>query len=273
MYTTVRLVIAEVSCKQSCSFQKWSPKIAYSNGSTTFHLQEATMKVTILIFLAATMTCFPLVQGYSELLQKRQGGPSFGRCSGQEFINFLMSDVTPECRVALSIVLNDTNVNSDLSTLNPDHVDSYVTLCDPPCGQTIVDFLIQCDADAEFGINLCTQREDGTLCYGASVAAMNDTNRAIAECLPTTSACGANCSTELQNFRENLGCCVNSFYNGSTLLPGGITEYTLWSSCQVQTPGLCMSTLRDDGTALRVSIVRGILTVCVSLLAIVLLAL
>lgn len=231
------------------------------------------MTVTILIFLAAMMTCITLAQGYSEPLQKRQGGFSFGRCSEQEFINFLMSSVTPQCRAALFSVLIDVNVNSNLSIVNPDHVDSYVTLCDPPCGQSIVDFLIQCGADAEFGINLCTQREDGTLCYGASVAAMNDTNRAIAECLPATSACGTNCSTELQNFRENLGCCVNSFYNGSTLPPGGITDYTLWSSCQVQTPGLCMSTLTDDGTALRASTVRSMLTVCVSLLAMILLAL
>jgi len=233
------------------------------------------MTVTILIFLAAMMTCFTLAQGYSEPLQKRQGGFGFpvGRCSEQELRNFLTSDVTPECSAALVIVLNDITVNSNLSTLNPNHVDSYVTLCNPPCGQSIVDFLIQCGADAEFGINLCTQREDGTLCYAASVVAMNDTNRAIAECLPTTSACGANCSTELQNFRENLGCCVNSFYNGSTLPSGGITDYTLWSSCQVQTPGLCMSTLTNDGTALRVSTVRSMLTVCLSLLATVLLAL
>ena len=103
------------------------------------------MTVTILIFLAATMTCFTLVQGYPEPLHKRQGGFGFpvGRCSEQEFSNFLMSDVTPECSAARVIVLNDIIVNSNLSTLNPNHVDSYVTLCDPPCGQSIVDFFIQ----------------------------------------------------------------------------------------------------------------------------------
>ena len=81
------------------------------------------MTVTILIFLAAMMTCITLAQGYSEPLQKRQGGFSFGRCSEQEFINFLMSSVTPQCRAALFSVLIDVNVNSNLSIVNPDHVD------------------------------------------------------------------------------------------------------------------------------------------------------
>ena len=230
------------------------------------------MMKTLPIFLVAMVTCFSLAQGFSELLQKRQGGISFGRCSTQEFLNFSMTALTPECRAALFTIQSDITVDSRLSALNPDHVDSYVTLCAPACGQRIVDFIIQCGGDAQFGINFCTQREDGMLCYGASVAAINATNRAVAECLPATSACNANCSTELQNFRDNLGCCANSFYNGSTLQPENFTAHTLWSSCQVPTPGSCESTLRGGGTALTVSVVRSILTVCVSLLPMILLA-
>ena len=219
---------------------------------------------TLPIFLATTVILFNI--GYSELLQRRQGGFPIGNCPRRDVTSFLATNVTRECNSALFTVLGSISVDSNLATLNPDHVDLYVTLCNANCGQKIVDFFVKCGQNADFGISLCTVREDGMLCYQASVLAMNDTNRAVTECLPVTSSCSNTCRTELQNFRTNLGCCVTSFYNstGQTFQPRNITTYALWSSCMLQPPGICESTLSVGNGA--VSVVRDTLTLSVCLL-------
>ena len=220
---------------------------------------------TLPIFLATTVILFNI--GYSELLQRRQGGfPPIGNCTGRDVTSFLATNVTRECSSALFTVIRSINVDSNLATLNPDHVDLYITLCNARCGQKIVDFFVNCGRNVDFELSLCTMREDGTLCYEASVLAMNDTNRAVAECLPVTSSCSNTCRTELQNFRTNLGCCVNSFYNstGQTFQPRNITTYALWSSCMLQTPGICESTLSAGNGA--VSVAQDTLTFSICLL-------
>lgn len=219
----------------------------------------------LLIFLATTVTLFNI--GHSELLQRRQGGvPPIGNCPGSVVGNFLVTNVTQACRNALSTLLRNVNVDSNLATLNPDHVDLYITLCNANCGQKIVDFFVKCGRNVDSELSFCTTREDGMLCYEASVLAMNNTNRVAMECLPVTSSCSDTCRTKLQNFRRNLGCCVNSFYNstGLTVQPRNITTYALWSSCMLQTPGFCASTLSVGNGA--VSVVQDTFTLSVCLL-------
>lgn len=220
---------------------------------------------TLPIFLATTVILFNT--GYSELLQRRQGGfPQIGNCTGPDVMSFLATNVTRECSNALFTVTGSSNVDSNLATLNPDHVDLYVMLCNANCGQKIVDFFVNCGRNVDFELSLCTMREDGTLCYEASVLAMNDTNRAVTECLPVTSSCSNTCRTELQNFQTNLGCCINSFYNstGLTFQPRNITTYALWSSCMLQPLGICESTLSVGNGAM--SVVCDTLTLSVCLL-------
>ena len=221
---------------------------------------------TLLIFLATTVTLFNI--GHSELLQRRQGGfPPIGNCPGSEVDNFLATNVTQACSIALSTLLRSVTVDSNLATLNPDHVDLYITLCNnTSCGQKIVDFFVNCGRSVDLELSFCTMREDGMLCYEASVLAMNTTNRVATECLPVTSSCSETCRTELQNFRRNLGCCVNSFYNstGLTIQPRNVTTYALWSSCMLGTPGFCASTLSVGNGA--VSAVRDTFTLSVCVL-------
>lgn len=220
---------------------------------------------TLLIFLATTVTLFNI--GHSELLQRRQGGfPQIGNCPGRDVDNFLATNVTQACSIALLTLFSSVTVDSNLATLNPDHVDLYITLCNANCGQKIVDFFVNCGRSVDFELSLCTMREDGMLCYEASVLAMNDTNRVATECLPVTSSCSETCQTELQNFRRNLGCCVNSIYNstGLAIQPRNVTTYALWSTCMLQIPGFCANTLSVGNGA--VSAVRDTFTLSVCLL-------
>ena len=57
-----------------------------------------------------------------------------------------------------------------------------------------------------------------------------------------TENCTNGCRRGLQQARDELGCCMDAIYNNSFVreyLP--FAEYSLWSNCGIETPGVCSS--------------------------------
>ena len=102
-------------------------------------------------------------------------------------------------------------------------------------------------------VNGCGQRSNGDFC---SVDAIVNpaTNLFVAvstNCgsfLTTQSCPGSSCTTAIEQFRNNSGCCVNNIYNTSLIASAGPgatlpTSNALWDACSVSSPGFGTSTL------------------------------
>ena len=102
-------------------------------------------------------------------------------------------------------------------------------------------------------VNGCGQRSNGDLCVVDAIAnpAPNLFGAVITNCSSflTTQPCpGSSCTTAIEQFRNNSGCCVNNIFNSSIVAaasPGAalLTSIALWDACGVSSPGFCTSTL------------------------------
>ena len=99
----------------------------------------------------------------------------------------------------------------------------------------------------------CGQRSSGDFCsVDAIVNPATDFLTAVfTNCgsfLTTQSCPSSSCTTAIEQFRDNSGCCVNNIYNSSVIAsasPGAAlpTDIALWDACGVSSPGFCTSTL------------------------------
>ena len=114
-------------------------------------------------------------------------------------------------------------------------VDSY---CSDTCAQPLYDYFKECDrvtgfTNATHFDFLCSSNSTGGLCVPALVADLSFT----LTCLSLTSGtCDEECRTALTTARDNLGCCVYSFYAVSAGLDAAAGIYAL---CGLDGPGLC----------------------------------
>ena len=100
-------------------------------------------------------------------------------------------------------------------------------------------------------VNGCSQRSNGDFCSVDAIAnpATNLLTAVSTNCgsfLTTQSCPGSSCTTAIEQFRDNSGCCVNNIYNSSVIASAGgflPTSIALWNACGVSSPGFCTSTL------------------------------
>ena len=103
-------------------------------------------------------------------------------------------------------------------------------------------------------VDACGQLSNGDLCLvdvSRNLATVRNLLVAvITNCgsfLTTQSCPGSSCTTAIEQFRDNSGCCVNNIHNSSITAasPGAAlpTSIALWNACGVSSPGFCPSTL------------------------------
>ena len=169
------------------------------------------------------------------------------------------------------------------------NVHFFSRFCEPKFGQPFVDTHFDCGMDmlASIYVDLCSFSESGELCI---VAVMNQTDENRVEAIMSVSNqgpnalntvcpnpeevsgdlnCSSSCQSTLQNIREELGCCFNTYFNSSnrTIVdPIPYASYDLWSSCGVETLGLCESTL-SSGQAVQVTTVAVLGAALLALIA------
>ena len=132
----------------------------------------------------------------------------------------------------------------------------YNATCEPECIKALVDFGDKCNIDIQVNkLSLrydCAENDNGVRCYHLAVNSNGVMYDVYANCMDMSTTCSAACRRAIVAFRDTHGCCVNALYN-STLFENdellqntvfytkrmGVANYSLWSSCGVETPGHC----------------------------------
>ena len=129
-------------------------------------------------------------------------------------------------------------------------------LCLPERGQPHIDIIInsiRCNETffpiAQYVVNLCSMDANGVTCgltYSPSTGPEIDSLNSA--CATSNVSCTTNCRNNITDAKNLRGCCVN-WVNTSTYVPVvPALSYSVWKSCEVETPGFCESPLSLSGT-------------------------
>ena len=103
--------------------------------------------------------------------------------------------------------------------------------------QNVVDNAVQCSSNV-YAISiayLCAQREDDTYCSLISSSSFSDVE-ANCDYVEGSTSCSPQCKSSLEAIRNDFGCCINSFFNISSIgRQPAVLSYSLWSLCGVET--------------------------------------
>ena len=108
----------------------------------------------------------------------------------------------------------------------------------------LLDTFVDCGQPeaARYAATFCARDEQADLYCGAADAYPLDLGMASFFCastLQTGGQCSNECRTSLLSIRNDLGCCINTFFNNTALYTpifGPVLSYTLWSGCGVEPP-------------------------------------
>ena len=132
----------------------------------------------------------------------------------------------------------------------------YDTICQTECMQALKSFGERCTVDVEdhlvsMGYD-CAKNEDGVSCYSLAIDSNDIMYDVYRNCWDTSATCTQACRGAIMTFRDTHGCCVNSLYNSTVFAVDevlnnaifytkamGVANYSLWSSCGVETLGHC----------------------------------
>ena len=201
------------------------------------------MKMLAIIFLALCVSMalgnpHPFMKGINQLT-KHSIRPRQANCNINSIQNY-----PSDCRE----VLNGINSNSAM-------------ICEPRCGQPIVNFYIRCGSagTATAFVRRCGTNSMGTRCMDRSVdTALTTRSNEIGMACRGTILSGDECTTEcrntITNVRQSLGCCLNLMDTTAiTNIVNRVYNRQLWEQqCGVDLPPECPSSL-SASTVLRVS--------------------
>ena len=151
---------------------------------------------------------------------------------------FSDTDLLARCEAAA-----DEGVDLELSTSDEqDAVNAiYQQLCEPECGNPILEALADCGAEdyiIDFNVGLCGTNADGDSCYEGYVTATSFVQRE-AVCFANYDQYGScRCSSDLSSVVEQLGCCVN-VYNDYYMNFVEFDVDELYDECGVDAPRDC----------------------------------
>ncbi len=199
-------------------------------GHVTSSVAHMTTEGNYMISVGRHILSDPQGMGHLHSVHPR----AVGSCQTEQ-LGEIFEDITESCGEALLTV---TTVQS-LET--PEGFSALKSLCKRRCGRILTTFTDTC------GFPFLGQRfrtvcasNDEDLCL--SLSQENNGSLILALCgLTPTVSCSAECRDALEEFRSNLGCCVQTLFNSSVfgldLLP--IASHQLWSVCGVESVELC----------------------------------
>ena len=153
-----------------------------------------------------------------------------------------------------------------------EHFNRWYTqnLCLAERGQPLIDALInsRCNQTffptAEYIVNLCSMDANGVTCgltYSPSTGP--DLDELNSACATSNVSCTTNCRNNITDAKKLRGCCVN-WVNTSTHVPVPALFYSIWKSCEVETPGFCESPLSLSGTTASIMIEKSNLIILIT---------
>ena len=141
---------------------------------------------------------------------------------------------------------------TDGSTATPEvMVQCSTQLSDILCTSGIAQRLIEADLscgmyrgidEAQKDANMCAKSEDGQYCKSVlELYRIRQSNYVEGNCsrVLTLNSCLSACRALLEEFRSELGCCINAYINGSTVLSpfySSSLNYSVWNLCGVPLP-------------------------------------
>ena len=127
--------------------------------------------------------------------------------------------------------------------------------CRPSSSEEIFDNLLNadgCGSLAQVHVEACTVADNGQFCsLKTDVSSFRGVAQNCAAHL-SSSSCSSSCRSSLSTFRNVFGCCINSIFNGTLAAVHPSSSFrqilpyfsnSLWSRCNVASPGMCNSTL------------------------------
>ena len=149
-------------------------------------------------------------------------------------------------------------------------VEIFEALCEPTCGQPIVDFFYSCGFQ-ELGVaavELCSELRNNTPCYSIispdvesfyTLGPSDFGTAADTHC--RNGGCSIECRDALMSLRDEVGCCVN--LATTELFPNlrNVTEDLFWAACDMTVPGECQRSLvPTDGAAMTTATFIAVIT-------------
>ncbi len=132
-----------------------------------------------------------------------------------------------------------------------DECDAPEEMCQPQCFEPLSKTLKECESDTGMMILKaeCGSNEYGHVCLSVLLSSTLDIMN-LAMCpINGSIVCSRECRQILVRIKEDWGCCFGNFYNSSSdfytkylasSAIANISNYRLWESCGVQTPGTCL---------------------------------
>lgn len=179
-----------------------------------------------------------------------------GDVSAARLTELLQASPTDECRsqmlTLVRVQLQNRFVEEAATVFQ-----ALSSICEPVCLKYVRMVAVECLPSYTTLLALaCGKNERSTFCY--QTIAINNGSSLLEACEPTPSQvasgqlCSNACRGALEEFRAFQGCCVTNAFNTTAfgLETFGIANYTLWSSCEVETVlGTCASPFVDTTTA------------------------
>ena len=125
--------------------------------------------------------------------------------------------------------------------------EAYRVICEPRCGNSLIVYYNRCNtpqANVDFVRGFCTRNNANRLCYQQLNTMSSDWTQVMSDCNSSTN-CTTDCQNALNTFANNSGCCINIYnttligFDGSSIAPDFRIQDSLWSTCDVNTPGFC----------------------------------
>ena len=219
--------------------------------SCKYNPQEFVPEMRILIFFAVS-SCFLAVSAGEEggAVNTRLPRQSLD-CPGPLALEILQS-APSYCTPALTELGTIQDYVANYGRV----IDLFRTVCQEDCLPILYNFTVHCSrSNAPILTLACATNDQMYPCY-AAVAQNNGTEvythcyaplLAMGSGMPPQASlgCSTECSAAVQQFRNDIGCCVNNAFNTTAfgLSSFGFANPTLWSACNVPTVSFCPNPL------------------------------
>ena len=121
----------------------------------------------------------------------------------------------------------------------------------PRVGQPLVNALLsnrRCYPFAKELVDGCYVNPNGQFCTEIIVSSSTNLLPTLRTNCISNSTCSSSCRSAVTNITRAYGCCVNFFNRSDVGIQYPSLSYSVWSSCGVESPGFCTSTLSGSVT-------------------------
>ena len=122
--------------------------------------------------------------------------------------------------------------------------------CSPSYGQAFADLLRECGYSSHlwYTVNICGVNAEDRYCFEYLEDGKSAADQVIEHCIETVEMeCSVPCQVALDDFRRQVGCCLNNLYNNEENAYFSTTSPALWKTCGVKRPAFCKTTISMTG--------------------------